>query len=72
MARFLKTLHVEAGVAGASSPSDRRTLITRLAERSVDLKAIAQIEGHTSISTTVHYVESNQTRPAGILQEVTF
>jgi integrase/recombinase XerD len=72
MARFLKALYAEAGVAGASSQSGRRTLITRLAERGVDLKAIAQIAGHTSIRTTAMYVEANPTRLARILQDVSF
>ena len=45
MARFLKALYREAGIAGASSHSGRRTLITRLAERGVDLKAIARDRG---------------------------
>lgn len=58
MARFLKALYAEAGIAGASSHSGRRTLITRLAERGVDLKAIAEIAGHTSIRTTAMYVEA--------------
>jgi integrase/recombinase XerD len=72
MARFLKALYREAGIAGASSHSGRRTLITRLAERGVDLKAIAQIAGHTSIRTTAMYVEANPTRLARILQDVTW
>jgi integrase/recombinase XerD len=72
MARFLKALYLEAGVVGASSRSGRRTLITRLAERGVDLKAIAQIAGHTSIRTKAMYVEANPTRLARILQDVTF
>ena len=72
MARFIKALYREAGIAGASSHSGRRTLITRLAERGVDLKAIAQIAGHTSIRTTAMYVEANPTRLALILQDVTF
>jgi integrase/recombinase XerD len=72
MARFLKALYAEAGIAGASSHSGRRTLITRLAERGVDLKAIAQIAGHTSIRTTAMYVEANPTRLARILQDVSF
>jgi integrase/recombinase XerD len=58
--------------AEASSHSGRRTLITRLAERGVDLKSIAQIAGHTSIRTTAMYVEANPTRLARILQDVTF
>jgi integrase/recombinase XerD len=72
MARFLKALYREAGIAGASSHSGRRTLITRLAERGVDLKAIAQIAGHTSIRTTAMYVEANPTRLTRILQDVTW
>jgi integrase/recombinase XerD len=72
MARFLKALYREAGIAGASSHSGRRTLITRLAERGVDLKAIAQIAEHTSIRTTAMYVEANPTRLARILQDVSF
>jgi integrase/recombinase XerD len=72
MARFLKTLYREAGIAGASSHSGRRTLITRLAERGIDLKSIAEIAGHTSIRTTAMYVEANPTRLARILQEVTW
>ena len=72
MARFLKALFAEAGIAGASSHSGRRTLITRLAERGVDLKAIAEIAGHASIRTTAMYVESNPRRLARILQDVTW
>jgi integrase/recombinase XerD len=72
MARCLKALYAEAGVAGASSHSGRRTLITRLAERGVDLKAIAEIAGHTSIRTTAMYVEANPKRLARILQDVTW
>jgi integrase/recombinase XerD len=72
MARFLKTLYREAGISGASSHSGRRTLITRLAERGIDLKAIAEIAGHSSIRTTAVYVETNPRRLARILQDVTW
>jgi integrase/recombinase XerD len=72
MARVLKALYAEAGITGASSHSGRRTLITRLAERGVDLKSIAEIAGHASIRTTAVYVESNPKRLARILQEVNF
>jgi integrase/recombinase XerD len=67
MARFLKGLYREA-----SSHSGRRTLITRLAERGIDLKAIAEIAGHSSIRTTAVYVEANPRRLARILQDVTW
>jgi integrase/recombinase XerD len=59
-------------IAGASSHSGQRTQITRLAERGVDLKAIAEIAGHTSIRTTAMYVEANPRRLARILQDVTW
>jgi integrase/recombinase XerD len=72
MARFLKALYREAGISGASSHSGRRTLITRLAERGIDLKAIAEIAGHSSIRTTAVYVEANPRRLARILQDVTW
>ena len=72
MARFLKAIYAEAGLCSALSHSGRRTLITRLAERGIDLKAIAEIAGHTSIRTTAMYVESNPKRLARILQDVTF
>lgn len=49
MARFLTGLYREAGIQNASSHSGRRTLITGLAERGIDLKAIAEIAGHSSI-----------------------
>jgi integrase/recombinase XerD len=71
MARFLKALYLEAGISGASSHSGRRTLITRLAERGIDLKAIAEIAGHSSIRTTAVYVDTNPRRLARILQDVT-
>lgn len=72
MARFLKSLYAEAGIARASSHSGRRTLITRLAERGIDLKSIAEIAGHASIRTTAVYIEANPKRLARILQDVTF
>ena len=70
MARFLKGLYFDAGIPKASSHSGRRTLITGLAERGIDLKAIAEIAGHTSIRTTAMYVETNPRRLARILQDV--
>jgi integrase/recombinase XerD len=70
MARFVGALYREAGIARASSHSGRRTLITRLAERGIDLKAIAELAGHASIRTTAVYVEANPARLAKILQDV--
>lgn len=71
-ARFLTVLYREAGIPGASSHSGRRTLITGLAERGIDLKAIAMIAGHASIRTTADYVEANPARLARILKDVSW
>jgi integrase/recombinase XerD len=70
MARFVKQLYVEAGIPRASSHSGRRTMITQLAEKGIDLKAISAIAGHANVRTTAMYVENNPTRLARILQEV--
>jgi len=72
VARFLTALYRDAGVPDATSHSGRRTLITGLAERGVDLKAIAEIAGHASVRTTAVYVEANPARLARILQEVSW
>lgn len=72
MARFLKQLFVEAGIPDASSHSGRRTFITTLAERGVDLKAISVLAGHANIRTTAMYVENNPIRLARILQDVSW
>ena len=67
LGRVLKALYREAGVSNASCHSGRRTLITRLAERGIDLKAIAEIAGHSSIRTTAVYVEANPARDGNTL-----
>jgi len=72
MARFLKQLYVEAGIPNASSHSGRRTFITGLAERGIDLKAISVLAGHANIRTTALYVDNNPLRLARILQEVSW
>ena len=70
MARFLRALHREAGIAGRprTAGCGRRSR----AWPSAASKAIAKIAGHTSIRTTAMYVEANPTRLARILQDVTF
>lgn len=72
MARFLKQLYVEAGIPRASSHSGRRTFITSLAERGIDLKAISVLAGHSNIRTTAMYVDNNPIRLARILKDVSW
>jgi integrase/recombinase XerD len=70
MARFLKTLYAEAGLNKASSHTGRRTFITSLAERGIDLKAISVLAGHSNIRTTALYVDANPERLSRILSDV--
>lgn len=48
-----------ADVKNAKGHSGRRTFITNLAEQGYNLKAIAQLAGHSSIQTTAIYIETN-------------
>jgi site-specific recombinase XerD len=54
------------------SPSRAPTCRSLIAERGIDLKAIAETAGHSSIRTTAVYIESNPRRLARILQDVTW
>ena len=51
-----------AGIIGASSHSGRRTFITRLIEKGVDIKAVSRLAGHANIGTTAIYIEDNPER----------
>jgi integrase/recombinase XerD len=72
MARFLKGLYKEAGLPKASSHTGRRTFITSLAERGIDLKAISVLAGHSNIRTTARYVDANPEKLSRILSEMTW
>jgi integrase/recombinase XerD len=70
MARFLKKLYQEAGIPEARSHTGRRTFITSLAERGIDLKAIAVLAGHSNIRTTALYVDASPVKLSRILSDV--
>jgi len=72
MARFLKKLYTEAGLTEASSHTGRRTFITSLAERGIDLKAIAILAGHSNIRTTALYVDASPLKLSRILSDVSW
>lgn len=60
--KWFRELYDQAGIAGASSHSGRRTFITRLIEQGSDIKAVSKLAGHASIMTTAIYVEDNPDR----------
>ena len=59
MCQLFLDIYSEIGLTGASSHSGRRTLITNLASRGVSVRVLAEIAGHSSISTTQRYIDVN-------------
>ncbi len=53
-ARFYK----KAGLSNASSHSGRRSFLTSLAEKGVNVRVLAALAGHKNISTTQRYIET--------------
>jgi len=72
MVRFIKQLYLEAGLPEASSHTGRRTFITALAERGIDLKSIAVLAGHSNIRTTALYVDASPAKLSRILADVSW
>jgi integrase/recombinase XerD len=70
MARLLITMYLDAGIENASSHTGRRSLITSLAYKGVDIFSIARIAGHASVSTTMLYVQDDPARLRNILMGV--
>lgn len=70
--RLICNIYKTAGIEKAKSHSGRRTLITKLIDDGFDLKAIADIVGHSSINTTVEYHESNPSRLKKISEKSIF
>ena len=50
-------IYAACGIKGASSHSGRRTFITNLASKSVSVRVLAVLAGHSSISTTQRYID---------------
>lgn len=46
-----------AGLSNASSHSGRRSFLTRLAHKGVNVRVLAALAGHKNISTTQRYIE---------------
>lgn len=50
----------QAGLSNASSHSGRRSFITQLAHKGVNVRVLAALAGHKNISTTQRYIELNE------------
>ena len=52
-------LYRNAGIAGASSHSGRRSFITNLASKGIGVRVLASLAGHRSIAVTQKYIDVN-------------
>ena len=59
MCQLFLNIYKGCGIKGASSHSGRRTFITNLASKSVSVRVLAELAGHSSIATTQRYIEVN-------------
>ena len=59
MCQLFLNIYAACGIKGAGSHSGRRTFITNLASKSVSVRVLAVLAGHSSISTTQRYIDVN-------------
>ena len=59
MTQHFYWLFKNAGIAGASSHSMRRSFITNLANKGIGVRVLASLAGHKSIAVTQRYIDVN-------------
>ena len=59
MCQLFLDIYKAVGLKDASSHSGRRTYITRLANKGVGVRLLAELAGHSHISTTQWYIDVN-------------
>jgi integrase/recombinase XerD len=62
MQKLFEKLYRAAGIKGASSHSGRRTFATRLIDQGADIRSISILLGHSNVSVTARYFDTNPTR----------
>ncbi|MDA9020150.1 site-specific integrase, partial [Flavimaricola sp.] len=60
MCQLFLDIYKAVGLKDASSHSGRRTYITRLANKGVGVRLLAELAGHSHISTTQRYIDVNE------------
>ena len=70
MVRMINNLYQNSGFQGCSSHTGRRTMITNLATKGIDINSIRVIAGHKSISTTQRYIDHNPNKIAEIMKSL--
>lgn len=59
LCQLFLNIYKAAGIKGASSHSGGRTFITNLAGKSISVRVLAALAGHSSITTTQRYIDVN-------------
>lgn len=60
LCQLMLKLYDAAGLDRATSHSTRRTFITTLAHKGVNVRVLAELAGHKTIATTQRYIELNE------------
>jgi integrase/recombinase XerD len=59
LANHFHRMYAAVGIEGASSHSGRRSFITTLASKSVNVRVLMALAGHRNIATTQRYIDVN-------------
>ena len=68
MCQLFLVIYKQCGLTNASSHSGRRTFITRLANKGVGVRVLAELAGHRSIQTTQRYIDVNDEQMANAVE----
>jgi integrase/recombinase XerD len=68
MCQLFLDIYRAVGLKDASSHSGRRTYITRLANKGVGVRLLAELAGHSHISTTQRYIDVNSEQLANAVE----
>ena len=70
MCQLFLNVFSDCGLKGASSHTPRRTFITRLANKGIGVRVLAELAGHSSIAVTQRYIDVNDTQLAQAVELV--
>ena len=59
MCQLFLDIYAQCALTGASSHSGRRSFITRLANKGINVRLLAALAGHSSIQVTQRYIDVN-------------
>ena len=72
MSQLFLNIFKSAQLNDASSHSMRRTFITELAHKGINVRVLQQLAGHSDISTTQRYIDYNDKQLSNAVELMTF